>query len=343
MNDHVPFRRRLPVRFLALTQAVAALCLGSWATAAEPQFPAEQIKYFETHIRPLLIGRCYKCHSEAKQSGELRLDSRAALIQGGESGPSFDAENPDASLFLEAIRYESFEMPPKGKLKDAEIELLTNWIQMGAPWPDEGQVTIARSPKAKISDEERSFWSFQPLTHPAVPALENDTWSTGAVDQFVLRKLRENDLTPAADAEQVTLVRRLYFDLIGLPPTPEELDEFLADKSPAAWERLVDKLLDSPRYGEHWARFWLDLVRYAESDGFRKDDYRPQAYRYRDYVIESLNNDKPYDEFVREQLAGDEIAPEDPHVLAATGFLRHGIYEYNQRDAVTQWQDMLND
>ncbi len=183
----------------------------------------------------------------------------------------------------------------------------------------------------------------QPVREPAVPGLPDDRWSRNEIDRFILHRLRSEGLKPSAPAERQALIRRVYFDLIGLPPTPAEVDAFLADRSANAHERLVDRLLASPRYGERWARHWLDLVRYAESDGFRIDEYRPNAWRYRDYVIRSFNADKPYDRFVLEQLAGDEIAPDDPEARTATGFLRHTIYEYNQRDVRTQWADMLND
>ncbi len=181
------------------------------------------------------------------------------------------------------------------------------------------------------------------MRDPAVPAVDDPRWSQNPIDCFIYRKLQSQDLTPAPEAERTTLIRRAYFDLIGLPPTPAEIDAFVADKSPEAFARLIDRLLESPHYGERWGRHWLDLVRYAESDGFNQDAYRPNIWRYRDYVISALNEDKPYDQFVLEQLAGDEVAPDDPSALAATGYLRHYLYEYNQRDARTHWSDILND
>ncbi|MCA9089869.1 MAG: DUF1549 domain-containing protein, partial [Planctomycetaceae bacterium] len=313
------------------------------ALAEQPAASPEQLKYFETHIRPLFVERCYKCHGEKKQSGDLRVDSRGALLLGGESGPAIDTDAPEASLLLEAVRYESFEMPPDGKLSDEEIAHLAAWVAMGSPWPGGEQVAMTRPQQEKISDEDRQFWSFQPLVAPAVPQLSNDDWSRSDIDRFILQELRAHDLQPAPPVDKLTLIRRLYYDMVGLPPTLEQIDRFLADDSPEAYSRVVDDVLSSSGYGEHWARFWLDLVRYAESDGFRQDAYRPTAWRYRDYVIQSFNEDKPYDQFVREQIAGDEIAPDNPEALAATGFMRHGIYEYNQRDAITQWQDILND
>lgn len=187
------------------------------------------------------------------------------------------------------------------------------------------------------------WWAFLPLAHSEVPVNSDDHWSQTAIDRFVMRTLRTHELTAAPEANRAVLIRRLYFDLLGVPPTPEEIQAFLDDTSENAWERLVDRLLADVRYGEHWARFWLDLVRYAESDGWNQDAYRPHLWRYRDYVIRSLNQDRPWPRFVSEQLAGDELSPDDPDSLAATGFLRLGIYEYNQRDARSHWNDILNE
>ena len=304
----------------------------------------EQIKFFETAVRPVLATRCYRCHADEKQKGDLRLDSRAGLLNGGESGPAVVAAHPEDSVLIEAINYETYQMPPDGKLPDAEIAALTAWVEMGAPWPGAAAVAAkAAATKGTVTEADRAFWSYQPVNDPAPPAVADADWPRNSIDQFVLARLETAGLQPAPPADKATLARRAYFDLTGLPPTPSELDAFLADDHPQAYERLVDRLLDSPRYGERWARHWLDIVRYAESDGFKADDYRPQAWRYRDYVIRAFNDDKPYDQFVREQLAGDEMAPDDPDVVVATAFLRHGLYEYNQRDVETQWSEMLND
>ncbi|MEW4487387.1 DUF1549 domain-containing protein [Thalassoglobus sp. JC818] len=326
---------------------------GVVATASEPpateeiavqtEINPETLAFFESRVRPLLVKHCYECHSGEVSKGGLKLDSISNILSGGESGPAVTPHKADESLLVEAIRYESYEMPPAGQLSEKEVDILVKWVDLGAPWPGGDRTVRSVDSADKITDEDRQFWSFQPLRDPAVPQVEPTDWPRNDIDRFLLRKMSENGLAPSDEAGSLTLLRRLYFDLTGLPPTPEQVDAFLADTSPDAYEHLVDDLLDSPRYGEHWAQFWLDLVRYAESDGYRKDDYRPNAWRYRDYVIQAFNSDKPFDQFVREQIAGDEIAPNDPEAIAATGFLRCGIYEYNQRDVRTQWQDMLND
>lgn len=194
-----------------------------------------------------------------------------------------------------------------------------------------------------ITAEDHEFWSLQPLRNPPVPDVANAGWCRNAIDRFVLQKLESEHLSPAPEAGRAVLIRRATFDLIGLPPTPEQVDAFVQDRSPDAYEKVIDRLLASPQYGERWGRHWLDLVRYAESDGFKQDAYRPNAWRYRDYVIRSFNEDKPYDRFVKEQLAGDELWPDDPDALIATGYLRHGLYEYNQREVPKQWSQILMD
>lgn len=317
------------------------------ATEIDPQVAHAQAVFFETKVRPLLAEHCFSCHGPEKQNGDLRLDTFAGLMQGGESGAVIDRDDLSDSVLLQAVRYESYEMPPAGKLKDDEIEVLERWVAIGAPWPGGGDTdapTPARS-RDKLTDEDRNWWAFRPLARPEPPATTAapEAWRNNPIDAFLWQAMTEAGLSPAPAADRVALLRRVCFDLVGLPPTPEQVASFLEDDSPEAYARLVDELLDSPRYGERWARHWLDLVRYADSDGYRADFYRPNAWRYRDYVIESLNEDKPYDRFVREQLAGDELFPGDPQALIATGYLRHWIYEYNNRDAPGQWRTILED
>jgi uncharacterized protein DUF1549/uncharacterized protein DUF1553/cytochrome c/concanavalin A-like lectin/glucanase superfamily protein len=356
----------------AIQPLAAALALvvtvHSFAATAAQAPDATASEFFEKRIRPLLTEQCFECHShQAKKiKGGLVLDSREGLLAGGDTGAAIVPGEPDQSLLVKAIRYTDpdLQMPPtKGerkKLSDDQIALLTEWVKMGAPWSAASSDTpvagkMKARPRGKITDEDRKWWAFQPVREPAVPARSGDTsvaanrgdksvaspWNP--IDAFVLQKLVANGLVPSPEAERRVLIRRVYFDMLGLPPSPEEVDAFVADESADAYEKLIDRVLTSPHYGERWARQWLDLVRYADSDGYRIDDYRPLAWRYRDYVIRSFNDDKPYDRFVKEQLAGDELFPQDPDALIATGYLRHWIYEYNNRDVRGQWTTILND
>ncbi len=341
--------------------ALALAWLSTQPIASAAASP-EALKFFENKVRPILVKNCQECHGEKKHKGGLRLDNLAYILQGGEQGPGLVPHQPDKSLLMHAVLYtdKEMEMPPDGKLPEADIATLRQWITLGAPWP-EAEVAgakLGRKP-GQITDEDRQWWSFKPLqTKDFGVQMAAGDGVRNPIDAFVQKKLMENQLQPSPEATPTELIRRLYFDLTGLPPSPAEVTQFLADcaaesqsgkrktengKSPSAYERLVDRLLASPRYGERWAQHWLDLVRYAESEGYRQDAYRPNVWPYRDYVISSFNDDKPYAQFVREQLAGDEIAPDDTSVTVATGFLRHTIYEYNQRDAETQWQNILNE
>ena len=345
-------RRRTPsllVSALSMGIVVLPALVASSVRATEPIPTPEQLRFFETKVRPVLAERCYSCHGPARQSGGLRLDSRAAILNGGGSGAALIPGDPAKSLLIHAIRYEGLQMPPGGKLKAEEIAALTQWVKLGAPYPG---ATAGTGPKASAARAEfrnpkstaaRSWWAFQPVRQPAIPKVAGAAWGRNHIDAFVLQRLRAEGLSPAPEADRATLIRRLSFDLTGLPPTPAEVEQFLHDPAPDAYEKLVDRLLANPRYGERWARHWLDLVRYADSDGYRIDDYRPHAWRYRDYVIRAFNEDKPYSRFVQEQLAGDELFPGDPDALVATGYLRHWIYEYNNRDVRGQWTTILND
>jgi hypothetical protein len=301
------------------------------ADQAQP-IPPEQLAFFEQKIRPVLVEQCYQCHSaEAQQKGKLKgglfLDTRAALLKGGDTGPAIATDKPNESILLTAIRWEDrdMEMPPKKKLPPEVIADFEKWLAMGAPDPREGAVGKA---KREINLEEgRKHWAFQPLQNPAPPAVRNEGWARTAVDRFILAKQEAAGLTPAAPASREKLIRRAAFGLTGLPPTPEEVQAFVADGSPEAFTRVVDRLLASPQYGERWARHWLDVVRFGESGGYEFDGFRPGAYHYRDWVIRALNADLPYDEFVRQQLAGDLINKTEPmEGAAATGFLVAGPY-----------------
>ena len=319
----------------------AILLIPVAAHAAESQGDA----FFREKVQPILTAHCFKCHSHGeKMKANLLVDSRDALLTGGDTGPAIVPGDPAKSLLIEAVGYKNpdLQMPPKGeKLTDAQVATLTQWVKLGAPWPEEPGQKMKSRPRGKITDADRQWWSFQPVAKVTPPPA--DPWCANEIDRFIFASLSAAKLKPAPAANRIALVRRVYFDLTGLPPTPDEAAAFVADNSPDAYAKLVDKLLANPRYGEHWARHWLDLVRYAESDGYRADDYRPNAWRYRDYVIASFNGDKPYDRFVQEQLAGDELWPDSPEARIATGYLTLGIYEYNNRDAVGQWSNMLND
>lgn len=318
------------------------ICLtSSLALAAESDAERQQRQFFEKQVRPLLAERCFKCHSSSKQEGSLRVDHISHLTSGGDSGPAIVPGKPDESLLVQAIRYDGdYQMPPSGKLPDKEIATLEKWIAMGAFWPKEDVPQLVS--EAGFTEEDRNYWCFQPLKDPPPPQVKSD-WIRNDIDRFVAHKLTEMGLTPAAEADRRELIRRVYFDLHGLPPSPAEVEAFANDDDPQAYEKLIDRLLASPRYGQRWAQHWLDLVRYAESDGYNADGYREAVWPYRDYVIQSFNDDKPYDQFVREQLAGDEIAPDDPNVLIGTAFLRHPVYEWNQRDARGQWEIIVTD
>ena len=341
-------------RFVAEVVVTASVAIASFSIAAsgfasESPANADDIKFFESKVRPILVARCVKCHGAAQQKGKLRLDSHEALLGGGESGPVVVSGKPDESLLVEAINRRSIEMPPDAPLKENEIDLLTEWVRRGLPWPVvDGQSKVLEASSKGITDADRLYWAFQPIRDPVVPDLNAEISSRkfqtrNPIDAFIAARLAAEGMTPAPEANRRTLIRRLTFDLTGLPPTPQEIDSFENDQGTDAYERLVDRLLETPAYGERWARHWLDLVRYAESDGYRKDDYRPHAWRYRDYVVRSFQNDKPFDRFTQEQIAGDEIDPDNPDALAATGYLRQYLYEYNQRDARNQWNEILND
>ena len=315
-----------------------AMILSSSATAVAEETNAT---HFEQHIRPVLVAKCVQCHGAKKQEGGLRLDSQAALLAGGDSGQVLLAGDPQHSLLFEALKYESFEMPPQGQLPDETIRHFENWISAGGQWPE--HTGTLREPTSKITEDDRQWWPFQPVVKREPPQVAEASWARNGIDRFVLARMEQHGLQPAPTADDTTLVRRLYFALLGLPPTPEDIARFVNDDSPTAWNDLVDRLLADERYGEHAARAWLDLVRYSESDGWNQDAYRPHMWRYRDYVVKAFNTDKPYPEFVRQQLAGDEMDRDQPEDLIAAGFLRLGIYEYNQRDARGHWNDIMNE
>ncbi len=343
-----------PVR---LTTFVSTLICAQLA-GADPL--ADQ--HFLGRVKPLLDSRCITCHGAEKQKGGLRLDSRAAAVKGGESGPAVIPGKPAESLLLDAVLHSKKElkMPPKEKLTATDITELKRWIRNGAPWPATASLTALpptkpgerigdawsdpRNPIVRIFGGQRlDLWSLQPISNAPPPSVHNKRWVQNPIDRFVLARLEAARLAPTSEADRRTLLRRLSFDLTGLPPSPEEIDAFQQDHSSDAYEKVVDHLLDSPRYGEHQARQWLDVIRYSDSNGFDWDEFRPRAWRFRDYVIRAFNADKPFDQFIREQLAGDELLAGPPRTVAeqdcliATGYLRLGPQDnsagaFNEQD-----------
>jgi hypothetical protein len=292
--------------------AVCGAVCGSRLLAAEPS--PEDLEFFEKQVRPILVESCQQCHGARKQEGGLRLDSREGVLKGGDSGAVVAERKPDESLLVEAIRYKSdLKMPPKTRLSDEQVAILGEWVRRGIPWPAEGPRT--RPEDFDLEARKAKQWALQPVSEPSPPDVKSESWCRSAIDRFILARLEAAGVTPAAPAEKSTLIRRAYFDLIGLPPTEADIDAFLQDASGQAFERVVERLLDSPHYGERWARHWLDLVRYAESCGHEFDYELPYAYEYRDYVIRALNADIPYDQFVVEHIAGDLVPAPRRHPL----------------------------
>ena len=330
---------RLVLLLLALT------CSTSWAQTEDArEFSQEQLAFFETKIRPVLVENCLTCHSnDDKQKGGLSLTSRAGLLRGGESGPAIVLGKPDASLLLEALRYESYEMPPKGKLSDRIIDDFAKWIAMGAPDP---RVESAPAKKAEHAIDATRLWSLQPLSVVEPPQVDG---VSDPIDRFIRGRLRREGLEPADPAPQRVLLRRLYLDLTGLPPTAEEVGAF--EQHPD-FEAVVGRLLDSPEFGERWARHWLDLTGYADTIGVGRSIPALEAWRYRDFVINAFNSDKPFDEFIRQQIAGDIQVPSAPGVplgpeptaesIVATGFLAIGPWELVGGDKVQLRMDVVD-
>ncbi|MGD9856804.1 MAG: DUF1549 domain-containing protein, partial [Planctomycetaceae bacterium] len=317
--------------------------------AAEPT--AEQIEFFESRIRPVLVDRCYDCHSGDAPESELRVDSLAGLLRGGTRGPAILPGDPQHSLLVTAVKHSGqIFMPPKEKIPQSEIAALAEWVKDGAHWPGAEPVAAGHQQSdggPLFTEEERSYWAFQPPHDQDSPQLADPGWVRNPIDAFILARLESAGLSPAPPADKRTLIRRATFDLIGLPPTPEEVDAFLADDSEDAFAALVERLLASPQYGVRWARHWLDVARYADSNGLDENLAYAHAYRYRDYVVDAFNADKPYDRFVQEQLAGD-LLPSDSvdqriEGIAATGFLCIGAKMLAEDDPVKMQMDIVDE
>lgn len=321
--------------------ALAAVQARDAGAHTEASASAEQIAFFEKKIRPVLVERCYKCHAEdaEKIKGGFVLDTREGIRRGGDSGPGIVPGELAKSLVIESLHYtnKDMQMPPEksgGKLPDSVIADFEQWVRMGAPDPREGKAAAVKS--EWDTEKAKNHWAYQPVKRAAVPAVKNSGWPKTDIDRFVLAALEEKGLQPVGDAKSETLLRRVCFDLTGLPPTPAQLEAFLSDQTPRAFEKVVDALLLSPRFGERWGRHWLDVARYAESTGKDVNCLLPHAWRYRDYVIESFNQDKPVNAFIREQIAGDLMKAKDSRDRAmkqiATGFLAIGPRSLNERN-----------
>jgi Protein of unknown function (DUF1553)/Protein of unknown function (DUF1549)/Planctomycete cytochrome C len=328
--------RNLNITIVTLCATFFGLLIAPRNTRAADEGPdATKLEFFEKKVRPVLAENCFKCHGPLKQKGGLRLDSLTSMMKGGDSGPAVSPGKPEASRLIEAIGYvEDPQMPPSGKLKENEISVLTQWVRMGTPWPAEARdvhATIAPAP-ASVAQSKEPHWAFQPVKSVAPPSVANAAWPKSPIDAFVLAKLEQKGLRPVSPADKRTLIRRATFDLIGLPPSVEDVEAFLSDDSADAFAHVVDRLLASPHYGERWGRHWLDVARYGEDQAhtFESRKY-PNGFRYRDWVVKAFNEDMPYDRFITEQIAGDllEGADRDDR-LAALGFFALGPVYYGK-------------
>ena len=314
-------------RGLLLTLFAGAFLIAGGAFSAAAATPAQR-DFFESKIRPLLVQNCYACHSASAQPrfADLHLDTREGILQGGDRGPAIVPGNPDASRLIQAVRHEGLKMPPSGPLGPSQVAALARWVEMGAPWPEEKEVAGGSS---KDSTERLGHWAWQPLQPAELPEVEAEDGPTDPIDRFVRARLEAAGLTGSSEAGRYALLRRVTFDLIGLPPAPEQIEAFVNEDSADAFEKVVDRLLESPGFGDRWGRHWLDLTGYADSLGLGRRIPAKQAWRYRDYVIEAFNRDKPYDQFIREQVAGDVLDSETDaqrreQLIALRGFRNSG-------------------
>ncbi len=318
--------------------------------SAQELSDAAKVEFFDQKVYAILKDNCFKCHGEEKKlKGQFRLTSREGLLAGGEIGPAINLKEPQKSLLLDMLSYRDgdHEMPPKAKLPQAQIDILTQWVKLGAPFNPKleiaGNDVPHKLPNTQINARTKAYWAYQKIQHPPTPKVANDDWGRSAIDAFVFDRLARNKLTPNGPADRRKLIRRAYYDLIGLPPSPEEVAAFMKDNSPNAFGKVIDRLLAMPQYGEKWGRHWLDLVRFAETNGYERDSKKDLIWKYRDYVIRAFNEDKPYDRFIMEQIAGDEMPDKTGDSITATGFYRLGIWDDEPADRPLARYDYLDD
>ncbi len=329
---------------LVLFVALETCCLLVSGNVLADDGPAA-LEFFEKDVRPLLVKHCYECHSASDVDGGLNLDSKVGVANGGDSGVVVMAGAPDKSLLIEAVRYKNqdLQMPPKGQMSSSEIEILEKWVRLGVPDSRTGSRPGTVRPTGMTIEDGRDFWSFKPVADPDIPSVENADWVQMPIDAFVLLKLEQRKAKPAEQADKRTLIRRVTFGLIGIPPTPEEIAAFLADESSDAFEKVVERLLESPHYGVRWGRHWLDVARYADSNGLDENLAFGNAWRYRDYVVDSFNDDKPFDQFLIEQLAGDLVTESNRETKTATGFLVLGAKVLAEPDKEKLFMDTIDE
>ncbi|GAB5443575.1 MAG: PSD1 and planctomycete cytochrome C domain-containing protein [Fuerstiella sp.] len=337
-----------PNLFFAVFAAASLLNAGSFA--ADGDFSEPDVAFFNDQVVDVLKANCLRCHAGAKPEGGLNLQSREGILKGGDSGPAVDLKDIGESYLLQAINYEGYEMPPTGQMSPQQIGILTKWVEKGLPWPkDLHEIEFEVEPgPPEVNDETKQFWSFQPVQPVTPPTLANG--DQNPIDAFVRAKLAEKDLQRSPPAEPRELIRRMYYDLLGLPPNPQDLERWATaitakdgQLNQDGIQQLIDHLLASPHYGEQWGRHWLDLVRYAETNSYERDGAKPFVWRYRDYVIQSFNDDKPYDQFIIEQLAGDELPEPTADSIIATGYYRLGRWDDEPADPELAFYDDIDD
>ena len=332
---------RLFVLFIVPSVAIAALTLHNASAQKQAPTPQEKERVAKEAFA-ILNQSCASCHTGEKPMGNLRLSNRADVVKGGASGSALSLQKPEESLLIKAVRGQGRQMPPAGKLNFEQVATLLKWVKLGAPQP-KGETPPAHVGPPPVNTETMKFWSFQKVASPKLPQPKAKAWVKNPIDAFILSRIEKAGLAPNLPASKTALLRRASYDLIGLPPTPEEVRAFLADRSPNAYEKVIDRLLAMPQYGEKWGRHWLDLVRYAETNSYERDGIKPNVWKYRDYVVEAFNADMPYSQFVLEQLAGDELPNRTPANLIATGYYRLGLWDDEPADREQALYDDMDD